>query len=105
MSLKGKIFTADDAPPSVLAGTSDEINAWCNAQTERYRIVATDSEAAEGDQALIAEELAARAIARLPETLRRMVPVILRMPPAQRIALRAAFDDDGNLIIPFTPVP
>lgn len=102
--MKGKVFTANDIPKRLKARPESITNAWLQRQTARYKIVATDANAKEGDRDIIAEELHARIINQLPEKARRIVPMILRMSVQDRVALLKAFDSTGELLNPFKMV-
>lgn len=95
MSIKGKQFTAGEAPSSV-----EDKEAWATAQTERWRIVAMD-----GDVPLIAEELAQRALNKMSSKARRAAGALVALEPAVRLEVLSAFAQDGEIVMPFTPVP
>lgn len=101
-SLKGHTFTEGDLPDSAISKAKNireedtKNQNWLNKQTARYQIVAYD-----GDEPLIAEELEARAISKLSDTIRSTAGMIVRLSPEDRKTLRDSFDDAGNLILPF----
>ena len=95
MSLKGKTFTTADLSRG--AQRKPNAQAVADALTERNRIVAHD-----GDRPLIAEELDARALAKLSSKARRIAGQMAMLPVAVRIEVLAAFQDDGTLVRPFT---
>lgn len=95
MSLKGKTFTAADAPSRIRSDKA-KAEAWAAEQTERYRVVAMD-----GERPVIADELQARALARLSPKARRAAGLMLRYPADVRREILAAFGADGELKLPF----
>lgn len=103
--LKGKEFTELDLPSRATAGpralTPEEIEAWCAKQTERYRVVAIDEE---NGRHIIAEELNQRVLNTLSTKARRQAGAILMLDAATRREILSAFDQDGNLKIPFKMV-
>lgn len=117
MSNKGKTFTYADLPRStqqrlknkqVVGDELGKLDKWLHDQTERNRVVAMD-----GDRPLIAEELDERAMRKWATAdnhgqVQQDVLVMLRnlqsMPSAWRLNVLNAWDDNGDLIIPFTPV-
>jgi len=102
-SWKGHTFVPEDAPRPIRRDPS-RCKAWCDEQTERYRIVARDPAALEGKREMIAEELEARALARLSPKARRAAGLIARLPAEVRRELLSAFDEHGMLKVPFVSV-
>lgn len=102
--MKGKLFTEADVPKRLKSRPESMRKAWLAAQTARYAIVARDPAASPERRELIAEEVAARTIARLPEKVRRLVPLVLRLSVVDRMALVSAFDPQGALRNPFERV-
>lgn len=95
---KGKVFSEVDAPRGVKA---EHKSAWAQAQTERNQIVAYDRAEREDRQALIAEELEARALSKLSPKARRAMGMMLRFPVQIRKEILAALEKDGSLKLPF----
>ena len=103
MTLKGKVFTSADAPRSIRRNPA-KCQEWCAEQTARYKVVAVDPLAPPGKREFIAEEISARALARLSSKARRVAGAMLRMSPEVRVEILAAFKPDGSLVIPFVKV-
>lgn len=89
--LKGKQFTVSDLPKATKL-TGPQALQWCEQMTERFKIVALD-----GGKPVIAEELTERIVRRLSPNTRQMALMVLRLGPAQRLELFAAFDGAGEL--------
>lgn len=97
MSTKGKVFTSDMIPARTRQRmTREQQVAWADKHTARNRIVAYD-----GERPLIAEELQARAVAKLSPRARRAVGLLLRMSDADRKEALRAWDAHGKLKLPF----
>lgn len=98
MSLIGKVFTAEDLGEAQRKAMSqEEIDAWCNSQTERYRIVAYDSK----QTGIIAEELDQRAINCCGSPrVRRVLGMMLSMSEEERLQVTGHFGADGVLLYP-----
>jgi len=116
MSNKGKTFTRADLPRMTQLRIKNKqvgeaelkaIDDWLDAQTARNKIVAYD-----GETPLIAEELHERSM-RLHATVNGAIdPAVLALlraldalSPLQRSYVLGAFDDQDNLVLPFTPKP
>ncbi|MBX3605363.1 MAG: hypothetical protein KF788_08830 [Piscinibacter sp.] len=97
MSNTGKVFQAAEAPRA-MRGTP-KADAWAAAQTERYKVVATD-----GDRQIIQEELQELALRKLGAEVRIAATELLAKPPELRRRVLAAFDANGDLKIPFKRV-
>jgi len=112
MSLKGKTFTVEDMSAAHLHSIQQEANgdaeaiaaaisAWATEQTERYRIVAVDEDTGTD---IIAEELAQRVLNRLSPKGRRVAGMMMRLDPAFRTEILAAFSAEGILNVPFKTI-
>ncbi len=104
MSCKGKTFTDADLPRRARSRPEAMKQAWLKSQTERYKVVAQDPDAPTGKRDIIAEELTARILAKMPEKVRRIVPLMLRLSVGDRLAIVRSFDEQGRLNNPFTIV-
>lgn len=104
MSNKGKVFTANQAPPKLRETRPEFAQRWAEQQTERFRIVAYDRTARPDDQAIIAEEIEARVLRLLSSRTRSLVGTLLNAAPEVRAEVLKAFNSDGSLIIPFEMV-
>ena len=101
-SPKGKTFTPDMIPQRQRGRMNPaQEMAWAEAQTARYRIVAIDPSERADRQAIIAEELEPRILAKLSPKARRMVVPLLVLPPEIRDEVLNAFDQGGELRNPF----
>ncbi len=99
MTLKGKVFTADDLAPAKRQRMGEAaVQAWAQANTDRYRIVARDPQTGED---IIAEELEQRALNRLSPRARRAAGALAAMDHALRREVLSAFDADGSVRNPF----
>lgn len=101
MTLKGKVFKPEDAPRSIREGDADRCRAWCEAQTERNRIVAIEDGAPEGKKEIIAEELDQRILNRLSPKAKRIAGAMMNANLDVRLEVLAAFGDAGELENPF----
>lgn len=104
MERKGHTFTENDISPGRRSRmTPEDIKAWCEAHTDRYRVVATDLSAGAADEKIIAEELDQRAINKIKNTRVRVAvgTLMQQLSQAERVEVLKAFQADGQLAYPF----
>lgn len=100
-TLVGKVFSAEELSESARkVMTDEERQAWADAMTERYKVVATDTETG---REMIAEEVLQRALNKYPPKIKRQIGgMLLNMTPEQIAQVCSAFDEQGNFKYPDT---
>lgn len=98
---KGKEFAPDDLSQRSRGFSDEKRQARCNELTERFKVVAVDTDERADRQLIIAEELNQRILNRLPSRVKRVVGMMARYSPEIRAQVLTAFSKNGELINPF----
>jgi len=108
MDRKGHVFTEQDISPGRRSRmTPEQIKEWCETETNRWKVVATDpSPASPADAKIIAEELDQRAINKIKNRKVRVTvgTMMQQLSQAERAEVLKAFQADGKLAYPFKMV-